>query len=275
MLNTIESNDKAAADTAVGNSVGPSRTGGSIGQAFAIIRHLSKTGQRHGVTAIAKQLQISPSSCFNILKTLVAEDVVEFDLPTKTYEMGYGLLHAVRHSVGRNPILPVIAPGMRVVADKFSTAVGLWHLNRFDRPLLIWLAENEASTRIHLTIGQRLPALAGAVGRCVAAHRRPPPAEFSRFYSRLHLHKPLSQDDYLKEVQTAKECGFAVDSDCFVRGVTSVAVPILGAAGDLTYCLSATMFTGQHSPDNFPVIGDELRLLANRATLFTRGVDSG
>jgi DNA-binding IclR family transcriptional regulator len=245
--------------------------GGSILHALAIIRHLSEADESRGVTAIAKDLRISPSSCFNILKTLVSQDVIEFHPLTKTYTIGYGLLDTVRKSLGRSRILTLAAPGMRQLADKYSTAVGLWQINQTGRPLLIWLAENEASIRIHLMIGQRLPPLAGAVGRCVAAHRRPPPGEFSRMYAKLRLHQDLTPEAYMKEIEKAKQRGFAVDSDCYMRGVTSVAAPILDAADEVTHCLSATMFTGQHDKGDIPVIGEELRALANRMPVFTRG----
>ena len=49
-------------------------TVGSVVQALAILRHLSEASKPLGVTAVARALGISPSSCFNLLKTLVAED---------------------------------------------------------------------------------------------------------------------------------------------------------------------------------------------------------
>jgi DNA-binding IclR family transcriptional regulator len=243
------------------------RKAGSISYAFAIIRYLSESGESLGVTAIAKQLHISPSSCFNILKTLVAEEVVEFHPKTKVYTIGYGLLNTVRDSINRNRVLPLLAPGMRDLADKYSMAIGLWRVNRSDRPLLIWIADAEASIRIHLTIGQRLPILAGAVGRCVAAHYNPPHSEFSRLFAKLRLPEPVSQDTYRKEIERARKNGYAVDAGAYYRGVSSVAVPIVDPHGELGYCLSATMFTGQHGKDEIPVIASDLQELAGRAAV--------
>lgn len=258
-------------DSLQGKGSSPTRVG-SIVHALAVLRHLSNSSESQGVTSIATQLQISPSSCFNILKTLVSEDVVEFDSRTKTYSIGYGLLNLVRQSLNRTSILPLITPGMRTLADRFSTAIGLWRLNRNDRPLLIWLAENEASTRIHLTIGQRLPPLAGAVGRCAAAYANRPKAEMARLFSNLRLHLPMTFEDYMGEIAVSRERGYAVDADCYMRGVTSVAAPVYGSDNALAYCLSATMFTGQYEDEELSVIGEELRALAERSTMRTHGV---
>jgi IclR family transcriptional regulator, acetate operon repressor len=242
------------------------RGGGSIVHALSILRFLSESGESLGVTAIAKRLGISPSSCFNILKTLVAQDVIEFSQTAKTYTIGYGLLHIVHESLSHSRVVPLLAPGMRKLADKFSTAVGLWRITGGERPLLISIAETEASIRIHLTMGQRLPHLAGAVGRCVAAHRTFAPGEFGRIFSKMRLDQPISQDDYLKEIGLARKRGFSIDAGCYMQGVTSVAAPIMDSHGGLAFCLSATMFSGQHPKKDLPVIGEELRLLAGRAT---------
>jgi DNA-binding IclR family transcriptional regulator len=238
---------------------------GSIVHALTILRHLSRTGGSQGVTAIARELDISPSSCFNILKTLVGQDVIEFSEADKTYSVGYGLLRIVRGSLTHNRILPLLTPGMRKLADRFSTAVGLWSVGRNSRPLLIWIAETEASIRIHLTVGQRLPALAGAVGRCIAAHRPPPPAEFSRLFAKLRLDQPMAEEQYLAEIEQARKRGYSIDAGTYMQGVTTVAAPILTAGSDAAFsCLSATMFTGQHPRKELATIGEELRILAAR-----------
>ena len=51
---------------------------GSIVKTIAILRHLADEPDRRGVNAIARAVSLSPSSCFNILKTLAREGFVEF-----------------------------------------------------------------------------------------------------------------------------------------------------------------------------------------------------
>src|ERR1700676_5055294 len=65
---------------------------GSIVHALRILRHLARSPQAHGVTAIAREVGISPSSAFNIVKTLVAEGFLHFDRKHKRYSLGPGAL---------------------------------------------------------------------------------------------------------------------------------------------------------------------------------------
>jgi DNA-binding IclR family transcriptional regulator len=44
---------------------------GSVVKALAILRHLAEGPDRCGVNAIAMAVSLNPSSCFNIVKTLV------------------------------------------------------------------------------------------------------------------------------------------------------------------------------------------------------------
>src|SRR3546814_2052282 len=64
---------------------------GAVVNAAAILRHLGASEEPQGVTAIAQALSLSASSCFNILRTLAAEDLVEFDSRRKLYSLGLGL----------------------------------------------------------------------------------------------------------------------------------------------------------------------------------------
>lgn len=77
--------------TAGRTPVGESETAGLVGsvvQALSVLRHIARTREPQGVTAIARALGLNPSSTFNILRTLVAEGFVERDDATKTYILG-------------------------------------------------------------------------------------------------------------------------------------------------------------------------------------------
>ena len=67
--------------------------------AVRILRHLAHTGAPERAADIARHLSINPSTCFNILRTLVAEDVVDFNGLSKTYSAGLGLARLVEQLV--------------------------------------------------------------------------------------------------------------------------------------------------------------------------------
>ena len=58
----------------------------SVSQAFAILRLLADSSALT-LSDIGRFVGLSPSSCLNLLKTLVAEGVIERDSRTKLYRL--------------------------------------------------------------------------------------------------------------------------------------------------------------------------------------------
>jgi P-type E1-E2 ATPase len=65
--------------------------------AVRIMRYLSEAGSPARAITIARSLSINASTCFNILRTLALEEVVEFDPLSKTYTPGLGLTRLVEN----------------------------------------------------------------------------------------------------------------------------------------------------------------------------------
>ena len=57
----------------------------AIANGYSILKLLAAQTSAQGVTTIAKSTGISPSSSFNILRTLVDLELAEFDDKTKGY----------------------------------------------------------------------------------------------------------------------------------------------------------------------------------------------
>ncbi|MCT9980843.1 helix-turn-helix domain-containing protein, partial [Acinetobacter sp. I-MWF] len=70
-----------------------------VSNAIRILRYLSQVGTPERSVDIARQLAINPSTCFNILRTLVQEDVVDFSAMSKRYSVGLGLARLVEQQV--------------------------------------------------------------------------------------------------------------------------------------------------------------------------------
>ena len=87
---TLQSPARAETQTASGAAMGVKVN--SVAHALAILRRLATSDHPEGVNAIARKVGISPSSCFNILKTLAAEDFARFDVVDKTYTLGAGAI---------------------------------------------------------------------------------------------------------------------------------------------------------------------------------------
>jgi DNA-binding IclR family transcriptional regulator len=222
---------------------------GSVVHALRILRHLADARHPEGVTAIARQLGISPSSCFNLLRTLSQEDFLSFDPALKTYSIGPELARLARRGEGEDPVVRSALPLMQELASRFRIASGLWRLAENKRLVLVASADSDLATRLHMTLGQRLPMLIGAIGRCVGAHSTLSEGQLKEGFAQLRWERTPSFARYKREVAAARRSGWAIDDGDFMRGLTTIAAPVLDRRGAVKYCVANTLFQGQFEQD--------------------------
>lgn len=237
----------------------------SVSQAFAILRLLA--GQPHGLSlsAIARELELSPSSCLNLLRTLVAEDMVERGEVDRLYRAraGWDRLDFARGAAER--LIARAEPLMRSFAKAHEATVGLWQAVSADRLALVALAESSAATRIHLVIGQRQPIGGGATGRALAACEGLGPDELHRRFEALRSQRPLDFGDYAAQVELARRQGYALDAGYGHAGVWSLGCAI-GGTGNARFCLSVSVFANSRDAAALDELGKALTALAGEIT---------
>jgi DNA-binding IclR family transcriptional regulator len=232
----------------------------AVVQAVSILRYLARADSPQGLTRIARELHISPSSCFNLLKTLAAERFVEFESIKKTYTLGAGL-----DEVARAPgqLIERIRPDLEALAAKHEIASGLWSVTN-GRLVLESFVASELATRIHMTVGQRLPMYIGAMGRCLAAQGGSTATQVLEEVQALRWARRPTIDRYRRELAQVRRQGWAIDDGDFMAGVTTIAAPIVDANGRIRYCIANTLFQGQLSVAALQGIGMETARLAQR-----------
>ncbi len=205
---------------------------------------------------IARVTGLSPSSCLNLLKTLVDEGVVERDARTKSYRLAraWAASEALRDGAGQG-LVDRAQPLITQFARRHDAAVALWKVISRERVRAVSRAESDAGMRVAMADGQRQPLGGGAVGRALAAAQRVAPDEVARRFEPVRWQAPLSLADYAAQVETATARGYAVDDGFAFRGICTVAVAIAGVMPG--FCLSASMFAGR-TPAEVAALGEEL-----------------
>ncbi|MES2261687.1 MAG: IclR family transcriptional regulator [Pseudomonadota bacterium] len=238
--------------------------------AMQILRHLAKSGEPARAVDIARHLGINQSTCFNILRTLVSEDVVAFDPLSKTYTAGIGLANLVGQFVTQGQRLEVAKPLMREMAREFAVTVTLWRPIGTDRIVLVSSEVSPTDLRIDMAEGQRLPYLMGASGRFFAGQLGLPEAELREAFEQIRWSEPLSFETYWREVQDAQQRGYAIDDGHFARGIMAIAAPIHDRNGSIAFTVSAVMFRNQFDQAGIAQVGDALSELGKKlsAALF-------
>lgn len=232
--------------------------------AIRILRYLSESGGPVRAIAVARALSINASTCFNILRTLVQEEVVEFDAVAKTYTTGVGLTQLVEHFLTEGQRVAAVAPHLLDLAAEFSVTMALWKRVSSDRIVLVKTVSAPTNLRIEMAEGQRLPTMMGATGRLVAPHLELSDRQLRAMFRGLRWQRPLTFEEYWQQVEDARETGWAIDDGYFSAGVRSLAVPIEDRKGGLCYTLVAIMFRTQLDEERMEELGHAMKALAPR-----------
>lgn len=233
---------------------------------IAIIRYLEARDEPVGVVQIARDLRINASTCFNLLRTLAHERLLVFDPATKKYAPGLGLLELARGVLKRSGYVRLVHPRLERIADQYSVTVMLWHLASPSRALLVDLAESPTPVRVHMSVGQRLPSLIGALGRCFAAHLGLPKERVQTMFKELRWQNPPTFKQYWSEVEQARREGFAVDVGRYNKNFTTVAAPILGPDGLAAMAISAITFSNDLDQTRLSRLASDLRGAADEVS---------
>lgn len=234
----------------------PPKPVGAVTSAIAILRCLGEAGEPLRLSDIVRELGLNGSTVLNILRTLDYEGVVAFDPRTKRYQLAQGLADLARPVAARDDA--AMLRQMDATADALGATVALWTVIG-DEVELTQVAESSAVMRIAFTVGRRLPAYLGAMGRLVAARSAAPEPERRRLFDAVPWTRPPAYDAWLAEVETARRTGVAFDHGAVNPGVLSVAVPVEGQ-GPLRRIIAAAMF---ETPDLQPdLIAERLRQIA-------------
>lgn len=234
--------------------------------AIAILRYLAHKGAPERAADIARHLEINPSTCFNILRTLVSEDVVDFNPLSKTYSAGLGLARLAEQLVTQGQRVQLASPFMRELAIERGITVTLWRRMGNDRIVLVSSESSPTDLHIYMPLGQRLPILMGASGRLFVGRMNLSEDDLRSEFTGIRWARPLSFSEYLAQVKLAQKCGWAVDDGYFSDGVLAIAAPVCDASANIAYTVSAVMIRSQHGDTaaRIKTLGESLKDLGKR-----------
>ncbi|PHR62116.1 MAG: IclR family transcriptional regulator [Robiginitomaculum sp.] len=226
--------------------------------AVQILRYLRRSGHPTKAAAMARDLSINPSTCFNILRTLVDEDIIEFNESTKAYTIGFGLNVLAGPMLNDRQRIHAAKKVMAKIAAEHNVTLSLWHRN-LNRIVLVGTENSPRDISIVMSEGQRLPSLMGASGRVFAAHLNLKKSELRKKFDKIVWQKPLSFDEYLSEVQTGLDLGWAEDDGFFAAGIKTIAVPIFDYSENVSFTLAAVMIRESLTPQQVEHLGHSLK----------------
>ena len=232
--------------------------------AVAVLRRLTATGEPERAIELARALKINPSTCFNILRTLVSEGLLTFDTGSKSYAIGPDMVSLVSRSLLVGQGLDAARPLIQQLAEQFGATATLWRRHGADRLVLVDVQYSPGGVRVHMPIGQRLPILLASLGEASAPHLGLSKEEIRKAFKDLRWGQPPTFEAYWREVKTAAQRGWALDDGQYSQGVTSVAAPIVDHDGRLIYVLASATLRGQDDAAGLEAVGEATAAMARQ-----------
>jgi DNA-binding IclR family transcriptional regulator len=198
----------------------------AISRAAAVMRLLGKSERPQSLQWIANELGLVPSTCFYVLKALVAEELVAFDADTKRYSLEAGVLTLARHWLRRNRFNDLAQPALDRLSQSYGvTAFGV-HIVGLDHIIVVAVSHTANNLQLSAEIGSRFPALISATGRCIAAFGDHPESDLEARFKKLRWDEAPTWDAWKAQVEMTRKRGFAVDEGNYMAGVTVIAAPV-------------------------------------------------
>jgi len=209
----------------------------SVVHALRILDYLAHSSPEAGVTEIARALKINKSTCFNVLATLCASQVVIkhpkvalYRLGPKLIELGNATRRNLSSWIGIRDRVREMVDQLRLtclIGQVFADGSGIVIVDR------IVPARPGVSV---LPVGHVIPMTGPAMGRAVLASRED--AEALELARRLDLISSAGELAFLGQLQAIRDKGFSTSVGEYDPGVNAVAMVFGGLPGaELVLCV--------------------------------------
>ncbi len=235
----------------------------AVTRAVAILRLLGRSEEPLGVNAVARALELIPSTCLHILRALVTEELVAFEPATKRYRLDAGLLTMARTALRQNSFAEQVQPALDRLSRRHGVTTMGVQVFGLDHIVVVALARPDHALRLHVDIGSRYPALISASGRCIAAFGGHPWSRLERRFRGLRWDRPPSLSTWRAEVDTTRQKGYGVDAGHYITGVTVVAAPVRPTADTVSHVVVVVGVREQVREIGIELLGRELRTIAD------------
>lgn len=211
----------------------------SVDRALSILEGIARHGVA-GVTEIAGELGVHKSTAFRLVATLESHGLVEQTAERGKYRLGVGILRLAGATTARLDVVQESRSVCRELAAETGETVNLAVLSEHSALYLDQVAGSSA-LQSHNWVGQRIPLHATSNGKVLLSGLEPD--ALKEFLGSLPAYTELTitkKSQLRKELDHAREVGYAVAVDELEVGLTAVAAPIRNAHGDVIASMSVS-----------------------------------
>lgn len=233
-------------------TVTQSNTSGTVSKALQVLEKVAAEGRAVRFVDLQNALPFPKATLHRLLRTLVAENMLDFDADRHTYRPGLRLIR-LAHAAWAQASLANTA---REVLDHLSAgARNTIHLGVLDNAQVLYIDKRTGDYHMSLfaSVGKVGPAYCTGIGKAMlsALSGRDLENALARQAFHGYTRATITDETALRaELDAIRARGYSLDREEHEPGVICVAVPIVAANGDLLGGLSMTSNTHLASIDD-------------------------
>ncbi|WP_422124340.1 IclR family transcriptional regulator [Planococcus sp. X10-3] len=213
---------------------------------------------------IAERMDLHKSTVHSLLKTLQKHHYIEQNSENGKYFLGMKLFER-GHYVIQNLDLRALAREHLVKLSKETGRTVHLVIQDGKEGIYIDKVESSSATVLYSRIGRRVPIHSSGVGKALVAFKDPVELEkiLDGYEYAKHTKNTLTdKETFLKELETIREQGFAIDDEENEPGVFCVALPIRDYTGQVIAAISSSTTASHLSNTELERIIDSLKTTA-------------
>lgn len=237
----------------------------SINRAFQILEALAENRRGMSITELVALLGLNKSTVHRILNAMLALGYVTKDEKSKDYRLGIRVVALGSHYLNGLELKTEALPFMESLQQQTSVFV---HLGMLDDNNIVYLEKIGPYThfRMFSQIGRRVPIYSTGLGKAIFAqlnvmHQNRLLNNMS--FEPITKHTVQNADDFLRDIVSVQERGYAIDEQENEEEMRCVAAPIFDYSGHVIAAVSCSGFINVFTEDKIPLYGQYVMDCAN------------
>ncbi len=212
----------------------------SVRRAFAILRAFTAADRALPLSGIASRAGLDRGTARRLLRTLMAERLIEQDAADRFYSLGVGVLELAAGVTPCDDLRQLAQPVLATIAAA-TGATAFLGIVHDQAALCIARADGGHAVQVRAwSVGGRLPLHCGAAPRVLLAHL--PPSRQARLLARplaaLTPHTPTEHAALRDRLDAIRSRGWDLGIDDVVEGIVSLAMPVREPSGAVIAAIS-------------------------------------
>lgn len=216
----------------------------ALEKAFSILDFLASTPEKSfGVSDIAKATGYNKGTLYFILKTLQDHDFIDKNILTGKYSLGHGVNKYVEAYYSGIADLTGFIDIAKRISSSCHECINLSVLKGMYNYVIETVPAQDISLRVDLPVGSKIPAIASSAGKVLISQLSD--LEIAKIYDSLQTKVDggnlQSKEDFIFEIHSVREQGYAVNDGEYENGVSSAGAPIYNSAGKIIAAINIVL----------------------------------